>query len=133
MPKLTHNQIPSYRLHRQSGQAIATLNGKDVLLGTFNSAASKAEYARRIAEWIATTATVAQPDIQKPIRAEEQIAAVVIGERLFLRQNHRPAARIGYLRVTRDLVARNDGIAIGIGVIDVEEAVGRELWVKGQP
>ena len=53
MPKLLTNTVPSYRLHRQSGQAIVTLNGKDILLGQHGSAASKTEYRRLIAEWIA--------------------------------------------------------------------------------
>ena len=51
MPKLKDNQIPSYRLHKQSGQAIVTLSGKDHLLGAHGSAASKAEYKRLTAEW----------------------------------------------------------------------------------
>jgi integrase len=48
--------VPSYRLHKQSGQAIVTLtNGiggrRDVLLGEYGTAASRAEYARVMAEW----------------------------------------------------------------------------------
>jgi integrase len=47
---------PSYRRHRQSGQAVTTLtdgfgNRRDVLLGRFGTAASRVEYARVIAEW----------------------------------------------------------------------------------
>jgi hypothetical protein len=53
MPKLKDNQVRSYRLHKQSGQAIVTLNGRDVLLGQHGSAASKAEYRRLTAEWLA--------------------------------------------------------------------------------
>jgi hypothetical protein len=34
MPKLKENQVSSYRLYKQSGQAIVTLNGRDVLLGS---------------------------------------------------------------------------------------------------
>jgi integrase len=54
MSKLT--PIPSYRLHKQSGQAIVTLadgsgNRRDVLLGPYGSAESRAEYARVLAEW----------------------------------------------------------------------------------
>jgi integrase len=49
---------PSYRRHRQSGQAVVTLSDpsgrrKDYLLGPFGSAESKREYARLIAEWTA--------------------------------------------------------------------------------
>ena len=48
--------IPSYRLHKQSGQAVVTLadgsgNRRDVLLGKYGSAESQAEYARVLAEW----------------------------------------------------------------------------------
>ena len=43
MPKLNENQLPSYRLYKQSGQAIVTLSGRDVLLGKYGTASSKAE------------------------------------------------------------------------------------------
>jgi integrase len=48
--------IPSYRLHKASGQAITTLtdtagNRRDMLLGKYGSPESKAAYARVIAEW----------------------------------------------------------------------------------
>jgi hypothetical protein len=51
--------IPSYRLHKQSGQAIVTLsNGlggrRDILLGKYDTPESKAEYGRVISEWQAT-------------------------------------------------------------------------------
>jgi hypothetical protein len=64
-------RIPTYRLHKQSGQAVVTLSDglggrRDVLLGKHGTAASRAEYARVIAEWEAggrrlpqTLATVA--------------------------------------------------------------------------
>ena len=53
------SQIPSYRRHRQSGQAIVTLtdsfgNRRDVLLGTYGTVASRQVYARVIAEWEAS-------------------------------------------------------------------------------
>jgi integrase len=53
MPKLAPNKVPSYRRHKQSGQAIVTLGGRDFLLGPYGSAASKAEYSRVTAEWLA--------------------------------------------------------------------------------
>jgi hypothetical protein len=42
--------IPKYRRH-SSGQARVTLNGKDHLLGRYDSAASHEAYRRLIAEW----------------------------------------------------------------------------------
>jgi integrase len=53
MPKLSDNRVPSYRRHKQSGQAIVTLDGRDILLGPYGTGTSKAEYRRRIAEWLA--------------------------------------------------------------------------------
>lgn len=50
------NAVPTYRLHKQSGQAIVTVNvngdRKDMTLGAYNSAASKEEY-RRVLESLA--------------------------------------------------------------------------------
>jgi hypothetical protein len=50
------NKIPTYRLHKQSGQAITTLvdglgGRRDVLLGKYNCDESKQEYDRVITEW----------------------------------------------------------------------------------
>jgi hypothetical protein len=51
------NHIPSYRLHKASGQAVVTLTDaalgvrKDRFLGPHGTAGSRAEYARVIAEW----------------------------------------------------------------------------------
>jgi hypothetical protein len=53
MPKLKDNQVPSYRRHKQSGQGIVTLSGKDHLLGTYGTKASRAKYDQLIGEWIA--------------------------------------------------------------------------------
>ena len=51
MPKLAPDQVPSYRLHRQSGQAIVTFSGRDVLLGAHGTRASREKYTRLIHEW----------------------------------------------------------------------------------
>jgi hypothetical protein len=37
MPKLSPNQVPAYRLHKESDQAIVTLGGRDFLLGAHGS------------------------------------------------------------------------------------------------
>ncbi|MGA2441629.1 MAG: hypothetical protein ABSH08_11760, partial [Tepidisphaeraceae bacterium] len=51
MPKLKHDADPAYRLHRQSGQAIVTLNGLDFLLGPFGDADSHKRYHQLIVRW----------------------------------------------------------------------------------
>lgn len=56
MPR--RHSIPSYRLHRPSGQAVVTLTNpgrgeKDYYLGPYKSPESRSEYARLLAEWTA--------------------------------------------------------------------------------
>jgi integrase len=53
MPRVKSSSVPSYRRHRATGQAVVTLDGKDFYLGQHGTAASRAEYDRRIAEWTA--------------------------------------------------------------------------------
>src|SRR5262249_20383979 len=59
MPRKKSAAPPSYRLHKQSGQAIVTLSDdlgrrRDVLLGKHDTPESRKEYARVIGEWEAS-------------------------------------------------------------------------------
>jgi integrase len=46
-------RTPSYRLHKPSGQAVVTLDGRDLYLGRYGSVESRGEYDRLVAEWLA--------------------------------------------------------------------------------
>ena len=75
MPKL-NERLPKYRLHRRSGQAIVTLNGKDHYLGPHNCETSKIEYDQFIAEWLACGRQTSQPvGVQAAISVNELILA----------------------------------------------------------
>ncbi len=50
MPKLL-NSPPRYRRHKSTGQAVVRLQGRDIYLGKFNTAASHEAYRRFVAEW----------------------------------------------------------------------------------
>ena len=50
MPRLKKS-LPTYRKHKQSGQAIVTLSGRDFLLGPHGTDLSKREYDRVVGEW----------------------------------------------------------------------------------
>src|SRR5688572_18816551 len=52
MPKLKDDQVPSYRLHKQSGHTIVTLNGPDHLLGPHNSGVSQKRYRQLTSDWL---------------------------------------------------------------------------------
>ncbi len=56
------NNLPKYRKHRASGQAVVTLSGKDHYLGPHGSKASVREYDRLVAEWLAAGRVVREPE-----------------------------------------------------------------------
>lgn len=52
MPKL-NTRNPKYQKHRASGQAVVTIEGRDIYLGPHGTAASRREYDRIIGAWLA--------------------------------------------------------------------------------
>lgn len=74
MPKLTHT-LPKYRKHRASGQAMVTLNGRDHYLGPHGTKASKREYDRLVAEWLAGGRTLCVNTPEQQITTIELLAA----------------------------------------------------------
>lgn len=53
----SNGTAPTYRLHKPTGKAVVTIDGKCFYLGPYDSPESKAEYARRIAEYARTGST----------------------------------------------------------------------------
>jgi integrase len=51
-------RVPSYRLHRASGQAVVTIRGKDHYLGKFDSTESRAKYDELITGYKRTAASI---------------------------------------------------------------------------
>ncbi len=54
-------RTPSYRLHRPTGLAVVTLNGRDHYLGKHGSPESREEYDRLIAEWLVNGRRASEP------------------------------------------------------------------------
>ncbi len=76
--------VPSYRKHKQSGQAVVTLTDppgprRDVLLGKHGTAASRQEYARVIAEWEAAGRRLPAQDAQAPDLSVNELALAFMG------------------------------------------------------
>jgi hypothetical protein len=77
MPKLK-NRPPSYRLHRCSGQATVTLNGRDHYLGVYESPESRVAYQRLVGEWLGkkTPPLPSDPDrVRDDLRISELLVA----------------------------------------------------------
>jgi integrase len=53
MPRTAGISTPKYRKHRATGQAIVTIAGRDHYLGPHGTKASRIEYDRIVAEWLA--------------------------------------------------------------------------------
>jgi hypothetical protein len=53
MPRLPES-VPKYRRHRATGQAVVTINGRDIYLGPHRSRASKLLCDQKITEWLAS-------------------------------------------------------------------------------
>ncbi len=69
--------IPRYQLHRATGRARVTLNGRDVYLGEHNSPDSKAKYQRLIAEWLSAGRTLAPSGAGAALSVSEVMLAYV--------------------------------------------------------
>ena len=79
-------RVPSYRCHKPSGQAVVTLNVRDFYLGVYGTRASRIEYNRLIAEWLAND--------RQPIFTEEDRAGLTVAELIasywrFAKQHYR--------------------------------------------
>jgi hypothetical protein len=67
------NHIPKYCRHKASGQAFVTLESRDIYLGRYGTAVSRAEYDRVIAEWMAAGRRL--PIDRETITVAEVVAA----------------------------------------------------------
>ena len=59
--------VPSYRLHKASGQARVIIDGRHVYLGKFNSPESRQNYARVVAEMSLASPLPEQASLHPPI------------------------------------------------------------------
>ncbi len=107
MPRLTW-RLPSYRLHKPSGRAVVTLDGRVHYLGAFGTAESQAEYERLIAEWLAarrrragSPAHVASVAQQDDLTVNELILAFMRHAEIYYRlPNGKPSKELANFRDT---------------------------------
>jgi hypothetical protein len=73
MPRIG-NSVPRYRKHKPAGQAVVTLSGQDFYLGPHGTQVSRAEYDRRVAEWLARGRRPCSPAVDEGYTVVELIA-----------------------------------------------------------
>ncbi len=131
-------RLPAYRLHKPTGQAVVTIDGRDHYLGRHGTLASRAVYDRLIAEWVARSPAGPCPAVDEIIvrylefaRAYYRKAGVETAEVANVKLSLRPLhARFGPLRVVefgpRALkTVRQDLIASGVSRLEVNRRVSR--------
>lgn len=82
MPRRKAGTPPLYRRHKARGLAVVTIGGKEIYLGRYGTAESKAKYARLIAEY-AVTGRAPQPS-----RSDEDQQELTVAELIALYWKH---------------------------------------------
>jgi hypothetical protein len=129
-------KIPSYRLHKPTGQAVVRLNGHDHYLGKHNTEASHEAYCRLIGEWLATgrrrtpeppqSATMIRLSVNDLILAHRHYA-----ERHYQGPDGRPTRGLDNLRAALRPLRRVYGGAVGVDG-EAGQRGEREGCMRGQ-
>ena len=99
MSSAKHVRVPSYRRHKQSGQAVVTLNGRDFYLGQWGTQESKQAYDRLVGEW--------QTNGRRPPEAGDPKANVTVNEPIlaywrfaggYYQKNGKPTTELTFIR-----------------------------------
>lgn len=94
--------IPSYRLHKPSGQAVVTLSGKDHYLGLYDNPKSRNRYDRLIAEWLASDRELRPAPVTEAGDYTATIGELIVAfwrhAEAYYRKNGEPTGEIQALR-----------------------------------
>lgn len=71
-------RVPSYRLHKPTGQALVCLSGRRIYLGKHNTPESKERYRKLVAEWLAAGSVVPPPTVGKPASNALSVAELAL-------------------------------------------------------
>jgi hypothetical protein len=116
MPR-SADYVPNYPKHKQSGQAIVTLDGKDFLLGPYGTKARRLEYDRRILEWTANGRRLPSHESRHSVTVVEVINAYRKFAERYHRKNGEVTREYGCIRealkIVRELYGRSDADEFG--------------------
>ena len=138
MPTLTR-RIPRYSKHRASGQAVVTLSGQDFYLGPHGTKASKFEYDRVVAEWLARgrRPLASSVDDGGEITVVELIVAYKRFAEGYYRKNgqitNEVKAILNAAKVVNQLYGRESASAFGpLKLLAVQQAMIQLGWCRRQ-
>ena len=92
---MPRKSVPSYRLHKPSGQARTIVRGKHIYLGKYNSPESRRKYARLLAEMSQPTTQdiAAGPNPRSLLLVSEILAKYLVTLQKFIMQTGTNRAR----------------------------------------
>ena len=111
MSEETPPRNPSYRLHRPSGQAVVTINGRDHYLGRHGTTASRQAYDRLMGEWLANGRQLLNQDDWSQLTVTEVIAAYWRHAKEFYRKDGEATGELGKVRFAQRVLRRLYGRA----------------------
>jgi hypothetical protein len=133
--------VPSYRKHKQSGQAIVTLTDavgrrRDVLLGQHSTPESRAEYARAIAEWEAHGQQLQTVAVGKSMSINELLLAYWKFAQTYYQKNGQPTTQLDRIERALKPVKERYGqtLACDFGPLAlkaVREWMIQKSWARG--
>ena len=126
MPKTSTLRVPSYRRHKPTNQAVVTINGQDIYLGKWNTGASKAEYDRLIAEFLANGRRLPDSNDRTVV---ELLAAYTRFARSYYVKNGKPTRQYGLIVETARSVKRLYGrhLAKDFGPLALQSIQGQMI------
>jgi integrase len=106
---------PAYRLHRRTGQAVVTIDGRDLYLGKHGSSASREAYQRTIGEWKQGRRHL--PDAKYTATVIEVVVAYAKFATTYYRKDGQPTNEVrmikSAIKIARQLYGRTPAINFG--------------------
>jgi integrase len=126
------DRVPSYRLHKASGQALVVIHGRAHYLGKHGTRASREAYARVIAEW-AAAGEAAPAAAGGTLTIVELLAAYLGHARTYYVKNGQPTSEMSWIldsmRPLRRLYGRTPAAEFGPLAL---KAVREEMIATGK-
>src|SRR5262245_5902418 len=129
-------RTPSYRHHKASGQAVVSIGGKDIYLGRYGSVASRAEYDRIIAEWLANGRQLpGSANSGKVLTISELILAYWKHVEVYYAKDGKPTSEVHAIRSALRLVRKRYGATLAseftpLAMKAVRDAMIAEGWSR---
>ena len=104
-----------YRLHKATGQAVVRLDGRDIYLGKYGSAASREAYQRIVAEWSQNGGRL--PDSPHTATVTEVVVAYTEFATGYYRKDGKPTNEVRMIKtaikIARELYGRTPAAEFG--------------------